>query len=1068
MKTDKSEKNRRSNVLPQIFGASAAGIGLVALLGWILGIPFFASFGADLIPMAPSTALLFVLFGVVLFFRKRFPQSRGVYVTGIAVGSMGVIMALLLFTFSSAGIYSHIELFGLSVGRTVGGVPIGHMSPVTAACFIVAAFSFLATLTSSAGRPRRAIVSLVLACVVVVISLVLMLAYFFGRPLLYGGVYIPPALPTSLAFLLLALGLIVTAGLQVWPLSRVKELATSGVSYILALVFVLLTSGIVAIGYFYYSHYERQHRMEIERQLSAIAELKIDEIVQWRKERLGDAAVFYGNVNFSGLVRRYFEIPNNTDGQKRLRTWMGQVREAYQYDRLCLHDTDIVERLSYPREIVTTDPIFLRCASEVLRTRQIAFQDFYRDEKNGRVYLTILVPILDDRNTHRAVGILAMRIDPEQYLYPLINRWPIPSRSAETLILRREENDALFLNELRFQKNTALTLRVPLDQRDVAAVRAVRGEEGIIESIDYRGVPVIAYVRAIPNSPWFLIARVDISEIFSPLQERLWIMVIFTCAMIIGAGASVGLVWRHERARFYREKFEATEALGESEKRYHSLFENMLEGYAYCKMIFERDKAQDFIYVDVNNAFEKITGLKNVIGKKVSEVIPGIQESNPELFEIYGRVALTGKPERFETCVESLGIWFSIAVYSPAREYFVAVFDNITERKLAEQTSKRAEQALRESELSLRESQAIAGLGTYALDISSGLWKSSKILDEIFGIDEQYVRSVEGWISLVHPRWREEMADYLANDVLGKHKRFDKEYKIIKNDDKQERWVHGLGELELDAQNRPVRMIGTIRDITERIQAEEEIIRLNTELEDRVVKRTAQLEAANKELEAFSYSVSHDLRAPLRAIDGFSRIIVEDYAKKLDAEGKRLLNVIRANTQKMDELITDLLSLSRFTRNEMQFSRVDMSKLANSIYREIASPEVQKNFSFSVAAIPDVYCDHSLIRQVWINLISNAVKFTTPNDVHTIKIGSHFDNGMNIYSIKDSGVGFNPEYSHKLFGVFQRLHKAEEFEGTGVGLAIVQRIIHRHGGRVWAEGRVGEGATFFFSIPSGQ
>jgi PAS domain S-box-containing protein len=551
------------------------------------------------------------------------------------------------------------------------------------------------------------------------------------------------------------------------------------------------------------------------------------------------------------------------------------------------------------------------------------------------------------------------------------------------------------------------------------------------------------------------------SEVYAPVRERLWMTAFLICTLLIGAGASVGLVWRHQRAGFYREKYETAEALGESEKRYRSLFENMLEGYAYCKMIFERDKPHDFIYVDVNNAFDKITGLKNVAGKKVSEVIPGIQESNPELFEIYGRVALTGNPEKFETYVESLGIWFSIAVYSPAREYFVAVFDNITERK-------RAEEALRESELSLRESQTIAGLGTYALDISSGLWKSSKILDEIFGIDEQYVRSVEGWISLVHPRWREEMAGYFANDVLGKHERFDKEYKIIRNDDKQERWVHGLGELELDAQNRPVRMIGTIRDITDRIQAEEEIIRLNTELEDRVVKRTAQLEAANKELEAFSYSVSHDLRAPLRAIDGFSRIVVEDYAKKLDAEGKRLLNVIRANTQKMDELITDLLSLSRFTRSEMQFSRVDMSKLANSIYQEIASPEVQENFSFLVAAIPDAYCDHSLIRQVWTNLISNAVKFTTPSNVRRIEIGSRFDNGMSIYSIKDSGVGFNSEYTHKLFGVFERLHKAEEFEGTGVGLAIVQRIIHRHGGRVWAEGKVGEGATFFFSIPDRQ
>jgi PAS domain S-box-containing protein len=237
-------------------------------------------------------------------------------------------------------------------------------------------------------------------------------------------------------------------------------------------------------------------------------------------------------------------------------------------------------------------------------------------------------------------------------------------------------------------------------------------------------------------------------------------------------------------------------------------------------------------------------------------------------------------------------------------------------------------------------------------------------------------------------------------------------------------------------------------------------------LERGVVQARDAAEAANKELEAFSYSVSHDLRAPLRSIDGFSKIIMEEYSNKLDAEGKRLLNIIRSNTQKMGELITDLLSLSHVTRDEMKFSRVDMTTLANSIYCEVAPTDVQKQYSFIIESLPEAYCDPALMRQVWRNLISNAIKFTAPKDARRIDIGGCSKDGTNEYFIKDSGVGFDPRYTHKLFGVFQRLHKVEEFEGTGVGLAIVQRIVHRHGGHVWAEGVVGQGATFLFSLPS--
>jgi light-regulated signal transduction histidine kinase (bacteriophytochrome) len=269
-------------------------------------------------------------------------------------------------------------------------------------------------------------------------------------------------------------------------------------------------------------------------------------------------------------------------------------------------------------------------------------------------------------------------------------------------------------------------------------------------------------------------------------------------------------------------------------------------------------------------------------------------------------------------------------------------------------------------------------------------------------------------------------------------------------------------------QGKVTKVIGVSNDITERKQVEEEIHKLNAELEDRVNERTAQLEAANKELESFSYSISHDLRAPLRAIDGFSSLIQDEYANQLPQDGIEMLHKVRLSAGRMNQLIDDLLRFSRFNRQPLNILLVQPLDIVQKALEIFRNEREGRQVEIVIGDMPACQADPSLLMQVWINLISNALKYSRKRTVAHIEMGCQpGEKEQHVYYIHDDGTGFDMQYADKLFGVFQRLHSESEFEGTGVGLALVQRIVSRHGGRIWADSEVDKGSTFYFTLGEG-
>ncbi len=1091
-----------------LVGALAVATGGGVLLGWALDVAALKSVLPGWVSVKPNTAVAFVLTGLALLLFRR-PSAFGLpplaVLSRLASLLAGLLGLLSLAEYAFDWNPGFDQWLFAEPAEAVGTSHPGRMAPDTAICFALLAVGLeFARRARQTGSSSTA--PILVGALIVATGLVEILSYF--SPVLrthgWGGLTMM-ALPTAVLFTALGAALVGIAvaceksapGDSAQPFAR-SEHATSRRFF---LIFAVLAVGIVTAGVFYYRNIEREFRLDAERQLTAIAQLKVDELTQWRTERLGDGSMPQHNPAFIQLVRRCLATPAEAEAQRQLRAWLREYQTHFNYERLSLVDPQGAERLATSATLGPTSGHIIANLTAVLQSGRVTLLDFHRDAPDRPIHLVVLVPLLDEADGHRPLGAIALRIDPNEYLFPLIIRWPVPSATAETLLIRREEQEVVYLNELRFLKNTALTWRISLAQTDLPAVRAALGQEGIVEGRDYRDVPVLAAVRAIPDSPWFLVARRDKAEIFAPLRSQLGQIVIVMGGLLLGAGAGLGAVWRQQRLQSYQARLQAAEALQLEKQNLDAILESS------PTPMFVLDETTKI--VRVNAAALVLTGgpASTALEHRPGDALGCVHSSrDPRGCGYAPACPLCPARNGIESLLTQGGairgaelmltlvragapqqVWVSIGaepVHLNGRRHLCVAMEDITERKQAAAaiaTEKQNLEALFASSpvamFILDETTKIVRVNAAAVALSGA--SSAEVLEHRPGNALGCRHSMEdprgcGYSTACRVcATRNGLESVLAKG--GELKGVELPFELVRHGEIQKVWM-AVGAQPILMSGRR-HLIVAMDDITARKQAREKILQLNAELDQRVADRTVALAAANKELEAFSYSVSHDLRAPLRSIDGFSRVVLEDYAPRLDADGRDSLNRIRAAAQRMGHLIDAMLDLSRVSRTELHRNPVDLSALAREVGAELRQQEPARAVELTVAEGLAAECDLRLMRIVLENLLGNAWKFTGQCAAPRIEVGLATTPALSplnpqlstpAFFIRDNGAGFDEAYAGKLFGAFQRLHTVGQFAGTGIGLATVQRIMHRHGGRVWAKAKVGEGATFYFTLEKSE
>ena len=1050
--------------------------------------------------MASGTTLLFVVFGGVAFFLPLMRKSRRLRRIGAACAVVGVTAALVLLVCYFLDIHPEFEHWAFSPTEATGASPKGLMSPLTAFCFLIAGGAFLSHLISS-GRSPTAKISFLLSCFLLLLSMTFIAAYVMGSPLLYGSGVLPPALPTSLTFLFLGAALLPPTVERLRSSEPKGDVSRRRVAYGLILIFVMSAAGIVLAGDLYFRSYTARFRAEVEGALAAVADMKVRELVHWRKERMGDAAVFFDNPDFSELVRRYLDDPKNSDAKGRIQVWLDAVRDSGRYDRVSLLDVVGHDRINSPATPDSVIPHPAHDVSAVLHSDRVSFLDFHRHTPNGPICLAVMAPIIDVSENRRPLGVLVFRIDPGEYLYPLIRRWPTPAKTAETLLVRREGDDVLFLNDLKFRDNAAFNLRFSVDLPDLPAARAVRGEEGAVEGKDYRDVPVVAAIRAIPGSPWFLVARMDRSEVYAPARERLWIVIVIVGLLLLASGVSVGALWRYQSTRFERERMESAEALERSETTIRAIFDGARDG------ILTAD-AKTRKFTAANEAICRMLGYsrEELFALGVEDIHP--VEQIPYVLDQFRRLVEGEITFSADIPVQRRdgSLFFAEVGATPVeldgRQCLIGIFRDATDRRLAESR-------ILHLNAVLRGVRSVNRLITREKDRESLIRQACDLLVEargfhsvVIGLTDDDGDGISAYAaagdvpeSLRELLERKEPPELPLEAMAGGEVapfRSQRDPSLETGDSdcgEDDAVAVGLEQggkilgfmlaylpegIKDDPEEQDLlrEAAGDIAFALRGMEIEAERDQSAAALSDREeqLRQAQKLEAIGR----LAGGVAHDFNNLLTLILGYADAVMQELHTDdtLREDVEEILHAARRATS----LTTRLLAFSR--KQTLQPEILDLNEVVANVekmLRRLIGEDIELR-TVHAEGLGKVKADPGQIEQVIMNLAVNARDAMPQGGILTIETADvQLDEGyMQLHvdvtpgphvmlALSDNGGGMDEKTKRRLFEPF--FTTKGKGKGTGLGLAMVYGIVKQSGGSIRVYSEPGEGTTFKIYLP---